>query len=520
MRSNWIFLYGPPGVGKSSVGQLLAEKLDLDCWDLDQEIERQVGETIPEIFAKEGERAFRDHERRILREIVSREAGVCALGGGALVTDANRAFVEEHGEVVFLEAEAHELLKRLRKARGVRPLLARNPLENLLELLRERADHYTSFDIRIGTNGKLPEQVAWEIQRRLGQFRLTAMGQPYRVLVRDGALSDLGHLSDLEGLAGDRGVVSDHTVWALYGEALKRTLGEGAESAVAYRFPPGEDHKTLQTVQSAWDAFLEAGLDRSSVVLALGGGVVGDLAGFAAATYMRGIDWVNIPTSLLAMVDASIGGKTGVDLPQGKNLIGAFHAPRIVVIDPEVLDTLAGEEIRSGLAEVVKHGIIADPDLFQRCARGLEALESRWEMLVRRAIAVKIRIVEQDPYEQDRRQVLNLGHTVGHAVEHASGYALRHGEAVAIGMVAEARLAEEIGLAEKGLAGEIASVLENLGLPTKIPLELDPRSMRRALTRDKKKSQGRVRFALPIRVGEVRPGIEIPNWEKLLGWES
>ncbi|OQY30916.1 MAG: 3-dehydroquinate synthase [Anaerolineaceae bacterium 4572_5.2] len=273
----------------------------------------------------------------------------------------------------------------------------------------------------------------------------------------------------------------------------------------------------MDSVQELWNAFLEAKIERGSTVVALGGGVVGDLAGFAAATFLRGVNWVNVPTSLLAMVDSSLGGKTGADLPQGKNLVGAFHAPRLVLVDPETLSTLPEVELRNGLAEVIKHGVIGAPELFRDLTdltgfqnlSGLSGLD--WTEIVRRAMAVKIKIIEEDPYEQGLRQSLNFGHTIGHAVELASDFTLRHGEAVAIGMVAEARLAEEMGVAKSGLEKKITSTLRGLGLPTEIPPGLDEKRIQHALQRDKKKSGGVVRFALPVRVGEVRVGVEVRN---------
>jgi 3-dehydroquinate synthase len=250
-------------------------------------------------------------------------------------------------------------------------------------------------------------------------------------------------------------------------------------------------------------------------VVALGGGVIGDLAGFAAATYMRGIPWVDVPTSLLAMADASLGGKTGADLPQGKNLVGAFHAPQMVLTDPSTLRTLPRAELRSGIAEVIKAGIIGDPELFDICAHGWEIIEADWDEIIPRAMAVKILVIEADPYEGGLRAVLNLGHTIGHAVEKVSNYELRHGEAVAIGMVAEARLAEQIGMAQQGLADEIKDACTQFGLPVDIPGDLPRGDILEAMQVDKKRSGAKVKFALPKRIGEVIPGIEVSDIEPI-----
>jgi 3-dehydroquinate synthase len=284
------------------------------------------------------------------------------------------------------------------------------------------------------------------------------------------------------------------------------------ESRLAF-IPSGEGHKTLQTVNALWEAFLDGGLERSSTVLALGGGVTGDLAGFAAATFLRGVAWVSVPTSLLAMVDASLGGKTGADLPRGKNLVGAFHAPRLVLADPMVLSSLPEAEMRSGLAEVVKAGVIGDEALFRLCAQGWKTVLEALDSVVRRSMAVKIRLIQEDPYEKGQRAALNLGHTIGHALEAGSGYRLRHGEAVSIGMVAAARLSERLGIAQVGLAEEIAAALDGLQLPVAAPSGMDWDTILQGMRVDKKRFSGTLRFALPERIGSVRVGVEVNDAE-------
>jgi 3-dehydroquinate synthase len=265
-----------------------------------------------------------------------------------------------------------------------------------------------------------------------------------------------------------------------------------------------------------WAAFVEARLERSSTVVALGGGVVGDMTGFAAATFLRGINWVNVPTTLLAMVDSSLGGKTGIDLAQGKNLVGAFYPPRLVLADPTLLRSLPDSELRSGLAETIKHGVIDDPALFARCGQGWPALTANLDAVARQGMAVKVKVIEVDPYERGIRQALNLGHTVGHGVELASAFRLSHGEAVAIGMVVEARLAEACGVAEAGLAEELAVMLQSVGLPVSIPPELDRERIVAAMQMDKKRAAGKQRFALPERIGAVRVGVEVEDWQTLI----
>jgi 3-dehydroquinate synthase len=318
------------------------------------------------------------------------------------------------------------------------------------------------------------------------------------------------------GLHSPAVVVSDENVATHYAGRVMEGLNAADIKVHPVVLQPGEQFKNLATIERLWNAFTQAGVDRSSCVIALGGGVIGDLAGFAAATYLRGIAWVVVPTTLLAMVDASLGGKTGFDLSSGKNLVGAFHPPRFVLADPDVLQTLLPAELRSGMAEVIKHAIIAGPQLFEACSAGWLRVNERLEEIVRRAMAVKVRVIQIDPYEQNERAKLNLGHTLGHAIEHASGYRLRHGEAVAIGMVAAARLAERLGIGERGLAETIERVLRGLDLPTEVPPDLPRERVLQAIGVDKKRASGKVRLVLPVRIGEVRRGIEIDDLGMLL----
>ncbi len=318
----------------------------------------------------------------------------------------------------------------------------------------------------------------------------------YEITIERGLLQRLNAV-DL----GRCAIVTNRTIAPLYGEWLVRQM----HNAVLITISDGEQHKTLDTVSMLYSVFVRNGLDRTSTVIALGGGVVGDTAGFAAATYMRGVNLVQIPTSLLAMVDSSVGGKVGVDLPQGKNLVGAFKQPDAVLIDPDVLKTLPDRERACGMAEVVKHGFLADPSL-------LESLDD--ETMIARAVQVKVNIVEQDPYEQNIRAYLNLGHTFAHAIEQVSGYEWLHGEAVGVGLVAAARLSAALGLWDDD--GLVQRVVERVGLPTHIG-NLDPESIYAAMATDKKWQGGHSRFILLEGIGQptivkdvpVEPVIEV-----------
>ncbi|NMB91118.1 MAG: iron-containing alcohol dehydrogenase, partial [Chloroflexi bacterium] len=398
--NGFFCLYGPPGSGKSTVGRLLAAALDLPAIDLDGEIERQAGRSIPEIFQAEGEPAFRARESACLQETLRGRPAVVSLGGGALLDAGNRAQAEAAGVVVCLNASPRALLKRLQARPGERPLLGEveDMPQRLADLLERRGEHYASFPIQVDMGRCSPHRAVGKIQRLLGAYHVSAMGS-YDVRVQPGGLDALGNMLAQRGLRGPVALVSDAHVGPLYAPRAIAALQAAGYPVHPVTIPAGELHKTLDTVQLLWQAFLEGGLERGSTVVALGGGVVGDLAGFAAATYLRGVPWVGVPTSLLSMVDSSLGGKTGADLPQGKNLIGAFHAPALVLADPALLATLPVEELRSGMGEVVKHGILADEVLFCRCATGWSALTSAgWDEIVRRAMAVKITFIEKDPY--------------------------------------------------------------------------------------------------------------------------
>lgn len=499
-----IFLYGPPGAGKSTIGGLLAQRLKLPFIDLDHVIETNAGMSIPQIMEQLGETAFRDMETRALkaltpcppneREVGARES-VIALGGGALLREENRVLAEANGTILLLTAELPTLLEYLQHEAGKRPLLAGDLQVKLASLLEQRRDHYNSFPCQLRVDDKTTEQNAWQAQVLLGRHHLVAMGE-HDVKVEQ--VSNLRH--------GDL-IVSDENVAKYHLQKLPRM-----HSVI---LPAGEEHKNLETVSRLWKSFLEHGLDRQSTVIALGGGVISDLTGFAVSTYMRGIDWIAVPTTLLAMVDAALGGKTGIDLPEGKNLIGSFYPPKLVLADPSLLLTLNDRELRSGMAEVVKHGVIADPEIFELCSHGMEWLKGNLEEIVRRAMAVKIQIIEQDPYEKGIRAALNLGHTVGHAVELVSGFRLRHGEAIAIGMAIEAKYAARIGLAKKGLADKIQKTLMGLGLPVEIPKDLPHEELLRAMKVDKKKKAKSIRFALPVEIGKVEL-VEVSDLESVL----
>ena len=329
----------------------------------------------------------------------------------------------------------------------------------------------------------------------------------YDILIGRGLLAELPDLAQAACPAPRYAVITDSHVATLYGEKLVARCRDATLQVELLEFPAGEWNKTRETWARLSDRMLAAQLGRDSAVVALGGGVVGDVAGFVAATYLRGVPYIQAPTTLLAMIDSSIGGKTGVDVPAGKNLLGAFHQPRLVVADMDLLGTLPAPQLAAGIAEAVKHGAIADADYFAFLEREHDAVTTKQpdalERLVRRSVEIKAGVVAADERETGRRAILNFGHTVAHAVESTAKFAVLHGEAVAIGMAYEARLAERLGIAAAGTADRIRRLLERYDLPLELPESATPDQLLATMQLDKKARAGTVRFALPEVVGRM-----------------
>lgn len=341
------------------------------------------------------------------------------------------------------------------------------------------------------------------------EVRVELGPRSYPIYVASGCLGKLGRIAQ-EHLTGRRIlVVTNPVVAGLYGKAVKQSLAEAGFQVGEAQIPDGEEYKTLATVAGLYDAAFTGGLERGDAVLALGGGVVGDVAGFLAATYMRGVPFVQVPTTLLAQVDSSVGGKVGVNHPGGKNLIGAFYQPRFVLIDPDTLATLPPREVRAGIAEVIKYGVISDAGFFSWLEANIDRLLNIEPAALEHAIAascrIKAAVVSADETEAGLRAILNFGHTVGHALEAVTGYQrFVHGEAVAIGMVAAARLAVRLGCFEPSGADRIAGLVLRAGLPAEVPSDIAPEALLEVMERDKKVVANRLTFVLPEAVGRVR----------------
>lgn len=527
-----IVITGFMGTGKSAVGRAVAERLGRWFVDMDTVIEQRAHKPIRAIFAEQGEVAFRLMEAELCHELARERNLVIATGGGTLVPKANREALGRTGVLICLTAPVDVILERLADADD-RPLLAGPDRRARVEaLLAQRAAAYAAIPYHVDTAGKTVEEVAEaviRIARRAGPGPLRIPVRyptgEYPILIAAGMLTEVGRAMVEAGLRPGRCAVVTHPhIAEAHAARLVQGLEEVGFQPAVVEFPAGEAHKTLATVAGLYDAFVAAGLDRRSPVIGLGGGVVGDVAGFAAATFLRGVPFVQVPTSLLAMVDASVGGKTGVDLPQGKNLVGAFKQPELVAIDPEALKTLPSDEFRSGLAEVVKHGMIGDPGLFAWMeGRQAEVAErGSWGLaeMIAAAVRVKVAVVEADPFEQGRRAVLNLGHTFGHALEALSGYGMRHGEAVAIGLAAATRLAARLQVCEPGLVERVERLLQRLDLPIRAAGGYAPEQVLAAMATDKKRLNGRLRFVLPRAIGDVDVFDAVPVEAVRATWEE
>jgi 3-dehydroquinate synthase len=348
------------------------------------------------------------------------------------------------------------------------------------------------------------------------RLRVELGERSYEIVAGAGLLGQAGRLLQERGLAGKALVVTNTTVAQFYLESLAASIRKAGFETVTLILPDGEEYKTLAQVEKVYDTAVKERLERSSVIVALGGGVIGDLTGFAAASYLRGVHFVQVPTTLLAQVDSAVGGKVGVNHREGKNLIGAFYQPALVITDLLTLKTLAEREFRAGLAEVIKHALIMDTGLYHLLSNRIREVQNRepgiLEEVVLQACTVKLRVVEEDEQEQGLRAILNYGHTIGHALEAESGYGVfRHGEAVAIGMAGAALISETSGFCPAGTHGKTVAILQRYGLPVAIPREYTAQALYRRMLLDKKVRQKRVRFVLPRRIGEVLITEDVPE---------
>ncbi|MBI2916581.1 MAG: 3-dehydroquinate synthase [Chloroflexi bacterium] len=519
MRPRRIFLTGFSGTGKSQVGQAVARRLGWPFVDTDVMIVALAGKSIPQIFADDGEERFRAWERVALKQVLGEEPAVIATGGGLVIDPLNREVLRASGLVVCLEAQPETILRRLKAdlddsdSPALRPLLAvADPLERIHLLKASRQPVYALADWTVHSDSLTVFQVANEVVRGWQLIAGTTGGAAdgpafvipsalgsYPVHMGWGIMSGLGHRMKGAGLSGTAYIVSEENVFGHHGDAAQAALAEAGFKVHALRVPPGEATKTLETATQLYHRLIALRAERGQAIVALGGGMIGDLAGFVAATLLRGMPLVQVPTSLLAMVDASLGGKVAVDLPQAKNLVGAFYPPRLVLADVSALTTLPRRELVSGFAEVIKHALVRDPEmvaLLEEKAQDLLALHpDLTAQVVERSAGVKARVVSEDEREEGIRIILNFGHTLGHGLEAASGYTMLHGEAVSVGIVGAIMISSRLGLLGQDVVDRVRRLMVAYGLPV-TARGVDPAAVLPAMDLDKKVRQKSIRWVL------------------------
>jgi len=541
-----IILTGFSGTGKTEVARLVANRLGWQAVDSDDVIVQKAGKPIPAIFGEDGEPHFRSLEHNVLRQLCSQPEMVIAAGGGAILSADNRRLMAQGGFIVCLEARPETILERLRPQFEsdpvARPLLATpDPLGRIRELKSFRQPYYALADHTVHTDGLSVEQVAAEVVHAWQQLSPTALEdegrvaaltaapsareadapycQPsgaacvvrtssaaYPVFVSWGALAGLGRRMAEAGLAGRAYLISDSMVHARWGTAAEEALQAAGFRVASHVVPAGETSKSLETAAAIYDWLVSQRAERGEAIVPLGGGMVCDLAGFVAATFLRGLPLVHVPTSLLAMVDAAIGGKVAVNHREAKNLIGAFYQPRLVLADVSTLQSLPPRELIAGWAELIKHALIMDEELLRLLEEKAEAAVSLEPAVttevISRSVALKAAVVSEDEREETgRRTILNYGHTIGHGLETAAEYAdMLHGEAVAVGMAGAARIACRMGLLPPELAERQDALIARFGLPLRAS-GLDAKKVLAAMALDKKIKGGAIHWVLLEGIG-------------------
>jgi 3-dehydroquinate synthase len=540
-KNNNIFLVGLMGAGKTTIGRLLARRLGMHFVDSDHEIEARTGASVPWIFEIEGEPSFRRREADMIRELTAGSGLVLATGGGAVLNPDSRRLLSERGTVIYLRASVNSILARTSHDKN-RPLLqTADPRKKLEDLTAQREPLYREIaDLVIDTGRPnvqsmvqtiLDQLAALDAARQRTKARTHMNEQActtlhvdlgersYPILIGRGLLEDGELLTRHIGAGGGKiAIVTNTTIAPLYLEKVAAPLRASGREIVTIVLPDGEEYKNWQSLNLVFDALLANKCDRKTTLVALGGGVIGDLTGYAAASYMRGVPFVQIPTTLLSQVDSSVGGKTGINHPLGKNMIGAFYQPRAVIADTATLDTLPARELSAGLAEVIKHGAVLDLSFFEWIEANIGKLVAREPGALAHAILrsceIKADVVRRDEREGGLRAVLNFGHTFGHAIENGLGYGeWLHGEAVGCGMVMAADLSHRLGLLGADDALRVRRLVKAAGLPVEAP-DLGAERWIELMEVDKKNEGGAIKFILLKPLGS--PSITGAPREQLL----
>jgi 3-dehydroquinate synthase len=536
-----IFLVGLMGAGKTTVGRALAKRLNKRFIDSDHEIEERTGATIPLIFEIEGEASFRQREAEVIRDLTAQQDIVLATGGGAVLNAESRAYLKSRGTVIYLRASVNSIVQRTSHDKN-RPLLQTgDPRKTIEELSRIREPLYNEVAHIVIDTGRPnvqflmqsilsqlgPEytqaQTVQQDHHSLAKHSMTSQlsstlntlhvdlgARSYPITIGQSLLGDSALLA--EHVAGSRVAIVTNTVVApLYLAQVSKSLQAAGKQVTEIVLPDGEEEKNWVNLMKVFDVLLAEKCDRKTTLIALGGGVIGDMTGFAAAAYMRGVPFIQVPTTLLSQVDSSVGGKTGINHPLGKNMIGAFYQPQAVIADTATLNTLPARELSSGLSEVIKHGAIIDAPFFdwieanigKLVAKDAEALA----YAIRRSCEIKADVVRQDEREGGLRAILNFGHTFGHAIEAGMGYGVwLHGEAVGCGMVMAADLSHRLGFIDAQTRDRIAAVVKAAGLPIVAP-DLGTERWLELMEVDKKNEGGQIKFILlkPLGTSVIMP---------------
>ena len=507
-----IVLTGFMGTGKTSVGRELSSRLGIPFIDTDSLIEEREGMPISLIFREKGEEYFRSLERAAVEKVSKMSDAVIATGGGVIKNSRNVDDLSRGGIIIWLKADPGIILKRVMAEGGKRPLLnVEEPLREIRKLLTERERFYRRSDMEFDTDFITPGEAAEEIIEKLGlnlQSVKVELGErSYKIIIGRKILGKLGIMIH-KFRPSKVAIISNDTVFRIYGDDLLRSMKDNNMSPEVILVPDGEEYKDPLWAYYLHGRLLKARFDRDSILVALGGGVVGDITGFVASTYMRGVRFVQVPTTLLAQVDSSVGGKTGVNHPSGKNMIGTFYQPSLVMIDVNTLSTLPAREFSAGIAEIIKYGVIADRKLFDELLDKKDAVVSLSDSIIsviKRSCEIKAEVVSKDEREAGLRAILNFGHTIGHAIETVTGYRkFLHGEAIAIGMCSAADLAVKIGIFGRDDSLLLKKLVRLYELPSHIPDGIASVDIMSAIEVDKKTRAGVLRLILPESIGRVR----------------
>lgn len=506
-----IILTGMMGVGKTSVGRILSHKLGLSFSDLDEYIEKKHGMSIQEIFNTQGERYFRKAEQDACQELSQKKNSVIATGGKSLLDERNLEKISSSGLVFTLLCRTEEVFQRIKTQGPRRPLLQDDLRKDIENIYKQRETAYLNLPNKIETSDLSAVQVARNILDNLRgdetKITLNVLGEDSSILIKRGLFFWIEHYIKNIPHDGRIFILSDKTVFSLYGEKFLSGLKKAGGDISVYTLLPGEMSKNLKNLEKIFDWLYTQGASRSSLFICFGGGVVSDLGGLAASSYFRGMPLVNVPTTLLGQIDAGIGGKNGINWGDGKNQIGSFYFPEKVLIDPIFLATLNIKQMREGLVEALKAGMIGDRSLFQSIKDNPRILLFKdlasLEELIKKSIELKVRVVGSDPFEYKQRKILNLGHTFAHALESYYQYKrLSHGEAVGLGLICAAKMGILLKITSPEILDETKSILKQWKVPVKLR-SLDAVRALSLMKYDKKRRGKRISFIFPLKIGRV-----------------